>query len=48
MVERRGRDSAADRPSVAFEVRVDDAMRLHIPTGFDEAELCRLIRALRC
>jgi hypothetical protein len=29
-------------------LRVDGAMTLHIPAGFDESELRRLIRALRC
>ena len=37
-----------DRHAAAFELRVDDAMTLHIPAGFDEGELRRLIRALRC
>ena len=37
-----------DRHAAAFELRVDDGMTLHIPAGFDEGELRRLIRALRC
>jgi transposase-like protein len=31
-----------------FELQVDGAMTLRVPPGFDEAELRRLIRALRC
>lgn len=31
-----------------FELQVDGAMTLRVPTGFNEAELRRLIRALRC
>jgi transposase-like protein len=48
VVEGRGVDCEADRPAVAFELRVDDAMTLRIPVNFDEAELRRLVRALRC
>lgn len=31
-----------------FEVHVDGVMTLRVPAGFDEGELRRLIRALRC
>jgi transposase-like protein len=34
--------------SGSFELRVDGSMTLRVPAGFDEAELRRLIRALRC
>lgn len=46
VVERR-----ADMGSAAlggFELQVDGAMTLRVPTGFDEVELRRLLRALRC
>jgi transposase-like protein len=32
----------------SFELRIDDAMTLRIPSGFDECDLRRLIRSLRC
>lgn len=32
----------------AFELRLGDAMTLRVLPGFDEAELRRLVRALRC
>lgn len=31
-----------------FELRLDSAVTLRIPAGFDEGELRRLVRALRC
>lgn len=31
-----------------FKLRVDALMTLKIPAGFDEAELLRLLRVLRC
>lgn len=31
-----------------FEVQIDAATTLRVPAGFDEAELRRLIRVLRC
>ena len=31
-----------------FELQIADALILRIPTGFDEGELLRLVRALRC
>jgi transposase-like protein len=31
-----------------FELQIDGAMTLRVPARFDEAELRRLIRALRC
>ena len=47
VVEQRVLDAEA-RHAAAFELRMDDAMTLHIPNGFDDGELRRLIRALRC
>jgi hypothetical protein len=47
VVEQGGVDPE-DRRAPTFELRVDGAMTLHIPAGFDESELRRLIRALRC
>jgi len=44
-------ESGADHRSGAsgsFEVQVDGSVTLRVPPGFDEAELRRLIRALRC
>lgn len=44
-------EDAVERRSLGdanFELRVDGAMVLRIPAGFDEAELRRLLRALRC
>lgn len=35
-------------PSTAFELEIDGAMTLRIRAGFDEGDLRRLIRALRC
>lgn len=35
-------------PSTAFELEIDGAMTLRVPASFDETELRRLIRALRC
>ncbi len=40
--------SRAAGPTAPFELRLDDSMTLQIQSGFDEAELCRLLRALRC
>ena len=37
-----------DSDPADFELRLDGAMTLRIPAGFDEAELRRLIRAVRC
>jgi transposase-like protein len=31
-----------------FEVQLDSAVTLRVPANFDEAELRRLVRALRC
>jgi transposase-like protein len=31
-----------------FELQVDSAMTLRVPPGFDEVELRRLLRAVRC
>lgn len=36
------------RGSADFELRIDSAVTLRIPAGFDEGELRRLVRALRC
>jgi transposase-like protein len=32
----------------AFELQIDGSVTLRVPSGFDEAELRRLIRAIRC
>jgi transposase-like protein len=45
------RDVVLDRrrsDSPTFELEVDHTMTLRIPANFDEAELRRLVRALRC
>lgn len=34
--------------ALCFEVQLDDAMTVRVPAGFDEEELRRLLRALRC
>ncbi|MBZ0153324.1 MAG: hypothetical protein K8J09_17500 [Planctomycetes bacterium] len=39
-----GRGSAAP----CFEISLDDAITVRVPTSFDEEELRRLLRALRC
>lgn len=44
-------DVALDRQRLGhcdFELHLDTAMTLRIPAGFDEAELRRLLQALRC
>ena len=47
VVEPEARHEGGATPG-SFEVLVDGAMTLRVPAGFDEAELRRLIRALRC
>lgn len=43
------RAAALDVPARgSFELEIDGVMTLRVPAGFDEAELRRLIRALRC
>lgn len=44
------REMAVDdqRGSADFELRIDSAVTLRIPVGFDEGELRRLVRVLRC
>ena len=41
-------EPAARRTSADFEVHLDSGATLRIPTGFDAAELRRLVQALRC
>lgn len=47
-VVERGSDLDSRGSTDGFELHVDGVMTLRVPTGFDEAELRRLIRALRC
>lgn len=47
VVERRT-DLDSGASTDGFELQVDGVITLRVPTGFDEAELRRLIRALRC
>jgi hypothetical protein len=47
VVEQR-REVEAGSSFNSFELQVDGTMTLRVPAGFDEAELRRLIRALRC
>ena len=43
------RDPERPPPSEAsFELCLDDRLKLRIPAGFDEGELRRLLKALRC
>lgn len=35
-------------PAPCFELQVDNSISLRVPLGFDEAELRRLLRAIRC
>lgn len=37
-----------DAAPLGFELQVDGAMTVRVPAGFDEVDLRRLIRALRC
>jgi phosphoribosylaminoimidazole-succinocarboxamide synthase len=48
VIERNIVVGSGRRQASAFELQVDDATTWRIPAGFDEAELRRLIRALRC
>lgn len=48
IVEREVAAQGRDRHSAVFELHIDGSTRLHIPAGIDEAELRRLLRALRC
>lgn len=50
-VEVVGRDTVAGRRDLGrgdFELQLDGTTTLRIPPGFDEAELRRVIRAVRC
>jgi transposase len=40
--------SGAERATAPFELSLDDSVTLRVHPGFDEAELRRLLRALRC
>lgn len=48
VVEREIVVQARHERAAAFELCVDGSLTLRIPPGFDEAELRRLVRALRC
>lgn len=47
VVERRS-DPDSGASTDGFEVQIDGTTTLRVPASFDEAELRRLIRVLRC
>lgn len=48
IVEREVAVQGRDHHAAGFELHLDESTRLHIPAGFDAAELRRVVRALRC
>lgn len=48
VVERVMTVDAPGGNNAGFELRLDAGVTMHVPAGFDEDELRRLVRALRC